>query len=150
MQCATMAPSAHAASGISPVTTCDAAGIGKAHLVSDLPTAREQAMQAVHTLAAQVTGDAGLIIGSLWEEDGRVYNAGLLLAEWPIQFFASIRVPTDIPISIRARMDGRVLGYTTLAMTASVILCGLWPALKGTRTDLVSPVKGSAKNPAGH
>ena len=35
---AMMAPAAHAASGISPITTCDAAGIGKAPLVSDLPT----------------------------------------------------------------------------------------------------------------
>ena len=35
---ALMAPAAEAATGVSPVVTCDAAGIGQAKLLSDLPT----------------------------------------------------------------------------------------------------------------
>lgn len=69
---------------------------------------------------------------------------GLLAGRWAIGFLASIRVPSDLPIAITARMDQRVLLYSLAATVASVLMFGLLPAFRATRVDLASSAKPSA------
>src|SRR5689334_743041 len=40
-------------------------------------------------------------------------------------------------------MDARVLAYTAAVMVGSVFLFGLWPAMRATKVDLVSPVRSA-------
>jgi predicted permease len=70
--------------------------------------------------------------------------SGLLLGKWAIDFLASIRVPSDLPIVIVARMDTRVLLYSLAAMVAAVLMFGLLPAFRATRVDLASSAKESS------
>jgi predicted permease len=115
--------------------------------VANLLLARASARVREITIRRSVGASRGRLIGQLLTESVVLAvlgaGAGLLLAQWAIHFFASIRIPSDIPVSIRARMDGRVLGYSAIAMAASVVLFGLWPAFRVTRADLVSPIKGA-------
>jgi predicted permease len=66
---------------------------------------------------------------------------GLLLGNWAIGFLSSIRTPSDLPVSITARMDERVFLYSLAAMAASVLMFGLAPAFRATRVDLVSSAR---------
>jgi putative ABC transport system permease protein len=46
-------------------------------------------------------------------------------------------------------LDGRVLGFTLSAMVACVVLCGLAPAIHGSRQDVSDALKGSSRQIAG-
>ncbi|MBM3728695.1 MAG: ABC transporter permease [Acidobacteria bacterium] len=72
---------------------------------------------------------------------------GLALGTLGIRFFQSIRLPTDFPIVIPIALDGRVLAWTAAASGLTVFLFGLVPALRATRTDLVTGLKGAAVRP---
>ena len=104
------------------------------------------------TIRLSVGASRRRVIGQLLTESALLASlgaaAGLLLASWAIHLLASIRIPSDIPIVIAARMDGRVLLYSMAAMVISVFLFGLAPAFRATKVDLVSPVKeGSGRRP---
>ena len=43
------------------------------------PDFRKKAMQAVHEIAKKTIGGAALIIGCVWDDEGKTYNAALLL-----------------------------------------------------------------------
>jgi putative ABC transport system permease protein len=75
-------------------------------------------------------------------------GGGLLLASWAIHYFASIQLSPDLPSTLPARLDGRVVGYALIAAVTSVVLSGLWPAIRATRVDLISPAR-SPEAPAG-
>lgn len=75
--------------------------------------------------------------------------AGLVFSQGAIGYFTSIPLSGDFPGDFRARMDGRVLGYTLIAMVVSVLVFGLWPAIRASRVDLISPARGPAPK-AGH
>ena len=66
-----------------------------------------------------------------------------------IGLFQRFSIPSDLPLTVPFRMDGRVL-LATLAMSlVSAVLCGLAPALQSTRTDLVSGLKAGDVDPPG-
>jgi macrolide transport system ATP-binding/permease protein len=69
---------------------------------------------------------------------------GMLLAGTIVDFFNGIPIPTDIPISIKASMDNRMLFVTVAVSVLSTLVFGLIPALQTTRVDLVSALKSSA------
>jgi predicted permease len=69
---------------------------------------------------------------------------GLVLALGAIRYFASIQVAPDFASNFAARLDLRVLAYALAASILAVILSSLWPALRATRVDLVSPTKEAA------
>jgi predicted permease len=75
-------------------------------------------------------------------------TAGLAVGFAGVQFLNSIEVPSDFPIAFGARMDQRMFLFSLLASIATGIVFGLWPALRATRTDLISTIKSSDQGPA--
>jgi putative ABC transport system permease protein len=71
---------------------------------------------------------------------------GVALGYAGVQFMRQIRIPTDMPIVLAPRMDGRVLVFAIAASVLSVLLFGLAPALQTTRTDLVPALKAAMPN----
>ena len=67
--------------------------------------------------------------------------AGILLAYSTTDFFNAIPIPTDVPVSLKAAIDQRVLFFTLAASILSTFLFGLAPALQTTRVDLVPALK---------
>lgn len=59
-----------------------------------MPEFRTRAQAAAEALAAQAKGGAALLIGGLWEEDGEVYNAALLMDDGEI---LHIQPKTSLP-----------------------------------------------------
>ncbi len=70
--------------------------------------------------------------------------AGVGLAYALTQLVASIQIPIPIPLALALRIDTRVLSFTTLVAVAAGVIAGLVPALKATRPDIVSELKGEA------
>lgn len=68
---------------------------------------------------------------------------GLLFAKWCVNALGSIRLPTDLPVSLTARLDTRVLLFSFAISVATGIIFGLAPAIQSTRADLVPALKGS-------
>jgi predicted permease len=69
---------------------------------------------------------------------------GLLIAQVGASAFSSLRVPSEVPIVIDARLDPRVLLFSLAASLLSVVLFGLVPAWQATKTDLVPALKSAA------
>ncbi|HYK92151.1 MAG TPA: ABC transporter permease [Acidobacteriota bacterium] len=67
--------------------------------------------------------------------------AGLLVALWVIEFFALVKAPTPVPVSLDVGLDYRVLGYTLLLSVLTGILFGLLPALRASRMDLPTALR---------
>lgn len=70
--------------------------------------------------------------------------AGVTLAAFAIQAIASLPLPIPLPLSLGLHIDARVLLFTTGVATTAGLLAGLVPALRATRVDLVSDLKGDA------
>jgi len=69
---------------------------------------------------------------------------GVLLAGFAIRYFAAIPISPDFSSSFPVRLDGRVLSYALAAAACSVVVSSLWPAIRASRIDLVTPAKGAA------
>ena len=65
----------------------------------------------------------------------------MLIAMAGIQLFASIPIPSDIPISFNITLDRRVLVFALIVSVASTLLFGLAPAVRSSRSDVVSALK---------
>ena len=72
---------------------------------------------------------------------------GLVLAQAGIETFSHFQIASDIPLSIDAKLDLRVVLYTLFASLASAILFGLAPALQATRAGLVPALKSGTGGP---
>ena len=73
---------------------------------------------------------------------------GLLVARWLISLLLSLISTRAVPIDVG--LDLRVLGFTLVVSLLSVMLFGLIPALRATRTDLTASMKsegGAADDP---
>jgi putative ABC transport system permease protein len=64
--------------------------------------------------------------------------AGLGLAQLGIMLFNRAIVDTNPPFWIDIRIDGRVLGFVTLAAVVAAFVSGLVPALRASRANLAS------------
>ena len=73
---------------------------------------------------------------------------GLLLAAAGVRFFGSLPMPTELPVQIAVRLDGRVLLFNFVVAILSVLAFGLVPALQTTRTDVVRALKVGDTSPA--
>ena len=67
--------------------------------------------------------------------------AGIFLAYAITDFFNAIPIPSDVPVSLKAVIDQRVLVFTLTASVLSTFLFGLAPAFRATRVDLVPSLK---------
>jgi len=74
---------------------------------------------------------------------------GLLLSTWGIHaLLALMRLKSD-PISFNLAPDARVLVFTTTAALLTGLLFGLAPALRSSRADLATELKGTSGSVAG-
>jgi macrolide transport system ATP-binding/permease protein len=67
--------------------------------------------------------------------------AGLVMAMASMQFLASVRMPTEFPLSLVVPVDARVLAFCALASLASGLIFGFAPALQMLKTDLTGTLK---------
>jgi predicted permease len=71
---------------------------------------------------------------------------GLLIALFGVEVLSTIQIPSDLPIQLSFKLDGRVLTMTLLVSFACAILFGLMPALQSTKTDLIPTLKAGASD----
>ena len=71
--------------------------------------------------------------------------AGVAIAWWTLDLLRG-SLPSSIPRSSSVTLDWRVFGITSVISIATGILCGLYPALQGSRVDLVRGLKDDAAN----
>jgi predicted permease len=70
-------------------------------------------------------------------------GAGLFLAHSIIQFLPAVLVPAaDTHTNLDFRMDWRVLAFTLAVSVVTVLAFGLYPALRASRPDVASVLKG--------
>ncbi len=68
---------------------------------------------------------------------------GIVVGYGGIRFMQAFSIPTELPLKIPFRMDGRVLAASLVLSVLSALFCGLVPALQSTRTDLLSGLKAA-------
>jgi macrolide transport system ATP-binding/permease protein len=73
---------------------------------------------------------------------------GLIIAQYAVDVFSTIQIPSDLPLQFTFQLDHRVTIFTLLVSLASAILFGLVPALQSTKTDLVSTLKAGESDEA--
>jgi predicted permease len=66
--------------------------------------------------------------------------AGLVIAYWVGDLV--IRAAGDVPV--RSQIDGRVVAFAAVVAVLTGLVMGLGPALRSSRTDLISGLKGKA------
>ena len=74
--------------------------------------------------------------------------AGLMVAYWVIRALGLITFPTDMPVAIGVRLDTRVLLFSLGATLLTGLLFGLLPAIRASRTDVVTALKTTIGGPA--
>ena len=72
---------------------------------------------------------------------------GLVVARWSLYGIGSL-LPSDATW-VRIQLDGRALVFSGLLALGTGLLFGLFPALHGSRADLLSALKGQAGQPSG-
>jgi predicted permease len=75
--------------------------------------------------------------------------AGLLLALAATRGIARLQFSLPFPVGFDFSPDVRVVSFTAALTVVTGVLFGLAPALRATRTDLVTTLKGEAEAPAG-
>jgi predicted permease len=73
----------------------------------------------------------------------------LLLARAGAAFLSRMQIPTDLPIVISIKVDGRVLWFSLAVSLISALLFGLVPALQASRTNLVPVLKAGDADSSG-
>ncbi len=66
---------------------------------------------------------------------------GIAIALAGMKLFASIPIPSDVPISFDISLDRRVLVFTLIVSVVSTFLFGLMPAWRSSRSDVVSALR---------
>ena len=113
--------------------------------VANLLLGRTSARVKEITIRQSVGASRGRLIAQMLTE-GAVLGAlgaggGLLLASWAIHLLAAVQISPDFPSSVPARLDGRVVLVALGAAAFAVLVSSLWPAIRGSRVDLNSPLK---------
>lgn len=74
---------------------------------------------------------------------------GVVLTDWMAKHISSFKLPIPVPIDIAIHTDYRVVLFSFLLSLMTGAAFGLVPALRATRTDLVSAIKGAEDSIAG-
>ncbi|MEO8026682.1 MAG: ABC transporter permease, partial [Bryobacteraceae bacterium] len=67
--------------------------------------------------------------------------AGVAAGFAAIRFLGAIRLPSDLPVSIATRLDGRALFVSIGVALLAALLFGVFPAFRTARTDLTEALK---------
>jgi predicted permease len=119
--------------------------------VANLMLSRARARSREIAVRLAIGANRGRIVRQLMLESLVLALAGgvlgLILTEYAVELFSTIRVPGDLPIQFSFRLDYRVLAFTLIVSIASAIFFGLVPALQSTRSDLVTALKAGESDP---
>ena len=74
---------------------------------------------------------------------------GFLLARWATALLVTFMSSGRTPIVLSLEPDARILAFTALVSVLTGVLCGLVPALRASRVDVVSGLKGQARGSIG-
>ena len=74
---------------------------------------------------------------------------GLLLAWWATSLLVTFMSSGRTPIVLQLEPDARILTFTALVSMLTGVLCGLVPALRASRVDVISGLKGQARGSIG-
>lgn len=114
--------------------------------VAGMLFARASARQREISVRLAVGAGRGRLIQQLLTESvvlgGLGAVLGIALARWLMQALATYELPIPVPLSLDLRLDARVLAFTVLITVGTGIVAGLAPALRATRRDLVTDLKG--------
>ncbi|HEV2195597.1 MAG TPA: ABC transporter permease [Candidatus Acidoferrum sp.] len=72
----------------------------------------------------------------------------LLLTDWLIILYPALLPPINFEMHFDVRVDHRVFVFTLLASLAAALFSGFFPALRASRLDLISALKGSDESPS--
>ncbi|MGH7580326.1 MAG: ABC transporter permease, partial [Gemmatimonadales bacterium] len=67
---------------------------------------------------------------------------GVLLATWATGALATFEPPMPVPVALDFPLDGRILLFTVLVSVLTVVLSALAPALRATRLDGATALRG--------
>jgi predicted permease len=115
--------------------------------VAGLLLSRATARQREIGIRLSIGATRGRLIRQLLTESmllsGLGAVAGFALASAATRGIGGFRLPIPIPIAFEFRMNLRVMAFTAALAIVTGILFGLAPALRATRPDLVSWLKGN-------
>ena len=103
--------------------------------VASLCLARANARRGELGLRVALGADRGRLIGELMVEYSLLAGAGGLLGiglSWVGMRLISLSIPVEVPAVIDLGIDGTVLVFTLFICTATTLVFGLVPAIKGT------------------
>jgi predicted permease len=122
--------------------------------IANMLLARSAARRKEVALRLALGAGRGRIIRQLLTEGillaGAGAAAGLVLAYWTLRMMTtSMAAVMPLSLTLDPRPDGNVIAATTLFAIGSTILFGLGPAMKLSRRDLVTDLKGGAADGEG-
>jgi macrolide transport system ATP-binding/permease protein len=121
--------------------------------VAGLLVSRARARTREMAVRLAIGAGRGALIRQLFLENLLLAIAGglvgILLAYAITDFFNTIPIPTDVPVSLKAAIDQRVLLFTLAASILSTFVFGLAPAFQTTRLDLVPSLKAMDADSSG-
>jgi len=77
-------------------------------------------------------------------------GAGLLVSQWLLVGLPKILPPLPFSVGFDVHLDGRVLAYTLVLAGTAALACGLAPALRFSRPELVPALKGDEPGTRAH
>ena len=71
---------------------------------------------------------------------------GLILTTWLVSLQPALMPPGPFPMRYDIRVDSQVFAFTIFASLMAAVISGLFPALHGSKADLISMLKGGEEN----
>ncbi len=113
--------------------------------VANLLLARSAAREKEIAVRLAVGADRSRVVRQLLTESALLAlvggAAGVFFAAWGRNLLAAALPPTPFPLSFDFQVNGRVLLVAAGLTSLTVLIFGLWPAIRATRPDLVSVLK---------
>jgi len=120
--------------------------------IANLLLVRSAARAGEMAIRLSIGASRARVIGQLLTESlvlaGLGGMAGLLVAHWTLVLVVSL-LPPEVQHTITFGISGTVMLFGIGLTFATGLLFGLFPALHGTRPDLVSTLKNQAGQPSG-
>jgi putative ABC transport system permease protein len=119
--------------------------------VANLLVVRASSRQRELVIRAAIGGSRGHLMRQMLAESvllsGLGAMLGLLLAQEGIELLIAM-APARLPRLDAIRIDPTVLAFAAAATMLTAIVCGLVPALRASRPDIVDALRASGRSPA--